>query len=319
MPSSSTARPGICSISLRVVLIARSVSPSSFAPVHERLPPGRVERAREQAAGARGFDQADAAVDHGGIDPPARAEVQHRRLGQAADDLVGGGGDEVGAAGERVGRQRRVEVQVRPPGLVDDQRHTARVRHLGQRGDIGAGPEVGGGDDHRCDCARRRLEPGRQRLGRQAVRDPQLGVELGGDEGRPHPAQHQPVDHRGVDVALDDHAIATVRERHAGGVVALRGAVDEEPGALRPPGPRREQLGLLERRRFRTDVHPLGYRRDVVAEANIADQLPHRRVGSGAALVPGHLEAPRVELGVSEQGIDIRSRVLIAISHRLRV
>ena len=34
----------------------------------------------------------------------AVAEVQHRRLGEAADDLVGRGGDEVGAAGQRVGR-----------------------------------------------------------------------------------------------------------------------------------------------------------------------------------------------------------------------
>ena len=124
-----------------------------LGPVDARLAPGRVERAGEQAAGAGRFDQADAAVDHGRVDPPAAAEVQHRRLGEAADDLVGGGGDEVGAAGERVGGQVRVEAQVRAPGLVDDQRHAAPVRDRGQGGDVGAGAEVGGGDDHRRDRA----------------------------------------------------------------------------------------------------------------------------------------------------------------------
>ena len=48
-----------------------------------------------------------------------------------------------------------------------------------------------------------------------------FGVELRRDEGRPHPVQHQPIDHRAVDVALHDDPLAHVAERHAGRVVAL--------------------------------------------------------------------------------------------------
>ena len=48
----------------------------------------------------------------------------------------------------------------------------------------------------------------------------------------------EPVDRARVDVALHDHALAALRERQAGGVVALRGAVDQEPGAAARPTPR---------------------------------------------------------------------------------
>jgi hypothetical protein len=61
-----------------------------------------------------------------------------------------------------------------------------------------------------------------------------------------------------VDVALDHDAVADMSQRHAGRVVALRGAVDQEPGPLRPPGLGREQLSLLEGRRFGADVDALG-------------------------------------------------------------
>ena len=63
-------------------------------------------------------------------------------------------------------------------------------------------------------------------------------------------------------------------------MVALRGAVDQEPGPLRAPGLGGEQLRLLERRRFGADVDPLGDRGDVVAQPGLADQLAHRRVGA---------------------------------------
>ncbi len=79
------------------------------------------------------------------------AEVEHRRLGQAADDLVGRGDDEVGAAAEGVRREVGVEVEVGAPGLVDDQRQVALVGDRGEAGEIGAGAEVGRRDDHRGD------------------------------------------------------------------------------------------------------------------------------------------------------------------------
>ncbi len=173
-----------------------------------------------------------------------------------------------------------VEVQVGAPGLVDDQRHAALVGDLGEAGDVGAGAEVGRRDDHRRDRVRGLVQRGGERVRGEAVGDPELGVELRRDECRVHPVEDQPVDHRGVDVALDDDALAVVGERHAGAVVALRGAVDQEPGPLRPPGLGGQQLGLLEGRRFGPEVDPLGDRGDVVAQAGLADQLEHRRVGA---------------------------------------
>ena len=158
--------------------------------------------------------------------------------------------------------------------------------------DVGAGAEVGGGDDHRRDRVRGRVERRRRASRGQAVGDPQLGVELGRDEGRPHPAQHQPVDHRGVDVALDDDPVAAVGERQAGGVVALRGAVDQEPGARRPPGLGGEQLRLLEGGRFGADVDPLGDRGDVVAQAASPTSSPIAGSAPAPPLWPGTWKRP---------------------------
>ena len=129
-----------------------------------------------------------------------------------------------------------MEVEVGAPGLVDDQRQVAGVHHRREPGEVGAGAEVGRRYDHRRDRVRGGLERGIERIRGEAVGDAQLGVEFGGDERRPQAAHHEPVDHRGVDVALDDDLVADVGEGEAGGVVALRGAVDEEPGPAGAPG-----------------------------------------------------------------------------------
>ena len=60
-------------------------------------------------------------------------------------------------------RQLVGEVQVRAPRLVDDQRQVAIVRDLGQRREVGAGAEIGGGDDQRADGVGRCVERGLQR------------------------------------------------------------------------------------------------------------------------------------------------------------
>ncbi len=276
-----------------------------------------VEGAGEQGAGAGRFHQAHAAVDHSLVEAVTGAEVEHRRLGEAADDLVGRGDDDVGAAGDRVGGEVGMEAQVRPPGLVDRERNAAGVGDLGEAGDIRAGAEVGGRDDHRADRPRRLVEgPGERRRGK-AVGDPEAGVELGGREGGPQPAEHQPVDHGGVDVALHDHLAAAVGERQADRVVALRGAVDQEPAAARAPGAGGEPLGPLERGRLRADVDALGDRGDVVADADLADQLAHLRVGTRPALVPGHLEPAGIAGGVGEQRVDVGGRVLALVARLL--
>ena len=105
--------------------------------------PGGVEGGRQQRVRAGRLDQGDGPVDDVLVDLVAVAEVEDRRLGQAADDLVGAGEDEVGAAAKGALRQRRVEVEVGAPGLVDDQRDVARVGDFGELLDPSHGAEVG--------------------------------------------------------------------------------------------------------------------------------------------------------------------------------
>ena len=73
-----------------------------------------------------------------------------------------------------------------------------------------------------------------ERLRRDAVRHAELVVVLGRDERRQPAGEHEPVDQRGVRVALHDDARAERREREAQRVVALRGAVGQEPRARAP-------------------------------------------------------------------------------------
>ena len=275
-----------------------------------------VERAREERARARRFDQADAAVDDRLLDQLAGSQVEHRRLCEAADDLVGRGDDQVGALAERVGGQVGVEAQVGAPGLVDGQRHAVAVGDRGQPTYVGAGAEVGGRDDHRPDRAGRRRERLLQRVRRQAVGDAELGIELRRCEGRPHTAEDEAVDHRGVDVALHDHGLAGVRERQADRVVPLRCAVDQEPGPVRLPGLGRQLLRPFERSRPGADVDAFGDRGDVVAQAQIANQLTQRRVGAHPALVARDLETARIAGRVGEQRVDVGGRLLAVSRHR---
>ena len=65
------------------------------------------------------------------------------------------------------------------------------------------------------------------------------------------------------------------------------------------------------------DVDPLGDRGDVVAQAGLPDQLAHRRVGAGAALVARDLEAPGVAGRVGQQRVDVGGRVLPLARHRI--
>ena len=82
--SSSTSRPGISRISARAAVDRGDALGDQLAPVRRRQPPLRVERRGEQRVGARRLRQRDGAVDDLRVEP-VPAEVQHRRLAQAAD------------------------------------------------------------------------------------------------------------------------------------------------------------------------------------------------------------------------------------------
>ena len=312
MRSSSTSRPSISRMRSRTSASAASVSASSSSPRVAARWRDRVERAAEQRAGAGRLDQGDRAVHHLLLDAAAVAEVQDRGLGEAAEHLVDGGVDEVGAGLDRgLGQQRR-EVEVGAPGLVHDERHAARVRDLREAADVGDGPEIGGRHRDRPGGGGRGLERGVERLGRHAVRDVKLGVDLGRDERRLQPGEHEAVDRRGVDVALHDHAAAGVAEGHARRVVSLRGAVDEKPRAPGPPRLGGEALGELERRRVRAHVDALDQGGDVERERALADRVGQRRRRARPSLVARDVKAARVALHVREQGLQVGRPVLVA-------
>src|SRR6185295_486046 len=110
---------------------------------------------------------------------------------------------------------------------------------------------------------------------------------------------------------------AEVAEREAGGVIALRGAIDEEPASPRAPGLGGEPLSALEGG-MGTDVDPLEASRDVEVERRLAQLRDRRWVCSGPALVPRNVEATWPAPGVIDDGVQIGSLVLLAVA-RLRL
>ena len=180
--------PGAARIASRALRErAGSSRSSSSRPCTRGEAARRVERSEQQRVGAGRLDQRHRAVDRRARRAARRAvaEVQHRRLGEAADDLVRARDDEVGARGERVLGQRLVEREVRAPGLVDDQRDAVRVRDVA-RARARRRPRRSRSARRRSRRPRsgRRVSARVERLGRQAVRDAELRVELGRHERR---------------------------------------------------------------------------------------------------------------------------------------
>ena len=158
--------------------------------------------------------------------------------------------------------------------------HAPAVRDLGQPADVGHGAVVGGRDHDHRGCARGVGQRDLERPGGQAVGDAELGVQLGRDPDRAQAGQDQAVDGAGVHVALDDHLVADAGQRQADGVVALRRAVGQEPGALRAPGVGGQLARLLDRRRAGADVDPGHDQGDVQLQRALA---PGRRAGPASA------------------------------------
>ena len=246
------------------------------------------------------------AGDRVGVDAAGRRDVEHRRLRERADDLVRRGQHGVGALLERGRRQVGVEAEVRAPRLVDHQRHARGVRDLGAAGDVGGHPVVGRRDDPGgARVRRRRPATACERLRRDAVRHAQLLAVLGRDVARAAAGEHEPVDHRRVRVALHDQRRAERGEREAERVVALAGAVGEEPRARRAVRLGRELLGALERRRLRPEVDPVDVLRDVEHQRVLADRRAQPGVGARARLVAGHVEARGAAEAVGHHRVEV--------------
>ena len=122
--------------------------------MNRRLSTRGVQGGGEKGARTGRFGQGHAAIDHVLVDHPAPAEVEDRGLGEAAEQLVHRGEDEVGIALQRARRQKRREAQMRAPSLVHDQRQVSVVADLSQPGDVGDRAEVGGRHGQRRDGIR---------------------------------------------------------------------------------------------------------------------------------------------------------------------
>ena len=256
-------------------------------------PAGGVERAEQQRVGAGGLDECDRAVDHVAVDPPACAQVDHGRLGQRADDLVGARDDEVGAQRQRVRGQILVEGQVRAPRLVDHERNAVGVGHLGQAGHVGHRAEVGGrdgGGPHRVGRIGQRPV---ERLGRQAVGDAAA-------RGRPRGRRSSASARRGCSrrPCSSARCAARPRGRRRGRARAARRGC---PGRRRCPGTR-----CARRPRPRPPAawacwNGVGLGRPMsmpqvsagMSSASAFSPMASRSSGSaaGAALVAGHVQA----------------------------
>ena len=243
---------------------------------------------------------------------PVGRDVQHRRLGERADDLVRRGQHRVGALLERGRRQVGVEAEVRAPRLVDDERDAGGRADRGAAGDVGRHPVVGRGDDPGGAGVRRRGERGLERLRGDPVGHPELLLVLRGDVARPPAGEHEPVDHRGVRVALDDDGRPERRQREAERVVALGGAVGQEPRARRAVGLGGELLGALERRRLGPEVDAVDVLRDVEHQRVLADRRDQPGVGARAGLVAGDVEARRAAEAVGDDGVEVGRGRLVA-------
>ncbi len=283
-------------------------------PVDRELAPRRVQRRVQERRGARGADQPQRAGDAAGVHAAAVGHVKHRRLGERADDLVGRGQDRVGALVQGGRGHARMEAEVRAPRLVDDQRGVVGVRHPGEPRDVGGHPVVGRRDHEGRTGVRGGGERGVEVVGHDAVGHPELGLVGRRDPARPAARQDEAVDDRAVGVALGDHRGAERRQREHERVVALGGAVGEEPG---PPGAVEvggEDLGLVERRRERRrDVDAAGVLGDVHQQRVVADVVAQRRVGAGPALVPGDAEAGRLAEAVGRERVEVGRGALLEV------
>ena len=184
--------------------------------------------------------------------------------------------------------------------------------HAREAAGVGDRTEVRGGNDDRRRRFGRAGERRVQRAGQDAVREPELDVDLRSDEGGLQAREDEAVDRAAVDGALHDDALAALGDGQAGGHVALRGAVGEKPGPPCPPrfGGQAARDLVRRGRAAGNDVDALDERREVERERGAAQRLAQAVIGRGAALVPGHHGAARLARCERDQRFEIRRQVL---------
>ena len=205
--SSSTSlagsnRPGGKSVGSSV----RTPRPARSARTSATRSASRSSSARPSAAASRARATSTLAriVPDGLVVKPAskprssRSGVQsvgpgrhHRALAPRGQRLVGAHDHRVGAQVEGVPGVVRVRAEVRAPGLVDDDRHAARVGQLDDRRPIADRAEITGLDaEERGDAGFARPRPGGARRGRD--RSVRRGLRPSTTAARPGPGRRAP-------------------------------------------------------------------------------------------------------------------------------
>ena len=109
--------------------------PRSSSPAGGKQRARAVETCQHGRGDARRVEGVEALPHPGEVEPSGSGE-QVGALREAGERLVCGRDEGVGAKGERMRRERRVEAEVGAPGLVDEQRDARRVRQPGDRADV---------------------------------------------------------------------------------------------------------------------------------------------------------------------------------------
>ena len=241
-------------------------------------------------------------ADPGQVEPAApREEIGALREG--GQRLVGRHDHGVCAEGEAVRREPGVKAEVRPPGLVDDERDARFVTQPRERGHVADDADEGGLDEDDCLRVRRDGQRRGQRLGPDPVREPGALVDLGPDPDGLEPGQDKPGEDRLVEVPRDDRTLPGPRCRERERLVSLRGAVQAEAAEVSAPELRRETLGGGEIAAARVEVVGARRQREIVAQ-EVVGQV--RR-----ALVAGSREGRDARVGekclggVGERGLSL--------------
>jgi hypothetical protein len=186
---------------------------------------------------------------------------------------MGGVDAEIDAGARRRKRQCGMEMEMRSPCFVHEQRLIGGVNEAHDRLEVGSDSvirrrhEVDRGD---VGMIAKRLRDG---FGRHAVVHPQLFVDLGMHIDGLRAAHNQSAEHRLVRVAGHGDLLTWVHRRHHHALIAASRTIDQEEGVVGAPGLSRELLRLFDRFGRLEQIVDARHRREVDRADIVADEL----------------------------------------------
>ena len=292
---------------------AQGFAPESLA-TRQHLPAGRVDRHVDGRQRARRAQHGDHAAQPVGVDTGAAGE-HDRGLRQTGQQLVHADHGGVGVGRQGVGRQRRREAQVSPPGLVDDERQAGGVRGGGQPRHVGAEAVVARRGDEDGAGPRVLFDRGREALERHVHGHLPGGVEGGLDVDGHGAREDQAGQQRLVGVARHDDLVAGTGDRHDQRLQAAARAVAHKEGVIGAPGERRQRLGARQQTARLLGVVEAVGDAHVGRQQTLAKRVDQVGRRAGAELVAGRVEGRHAPLTVGAQRLDERRLALIGLRH----